>query len=468
MRTVLLAGFGLLLGLQGYAAEQKQVIARTAPAQAVSPAKNSQAAKKPARKPSRRRSPWDFPSYGDPGQGDDATGEDPLVRQAAVEAIGNLMGTVLVADPNSGRILSIVNQQLAFESGYQPCSTFKPAVALAALEEGVIEADRTRLRLGQKWVLDLKRSLAISNNPYFEKLGSLVGMEKLRSHARRWGFGEPAGWGIEKEPAGVFPQEAPSRQRGGVGKLSSFGEGISLTAFQLASFTNVLANGGTLYYLQYPRSAEEILRFEPRVKRTLDLEPWLAPVREGMREAVLTGTARRAQHPDVPIFGKTGTCSENRARLGWFAGYSQQPEGGLTVVVLLRGGQPMAGPYAAEIAGRVYRNLADLDYVPHAPRPAPRGTQPTAARYAPAQRQLGVSRIRAATVMERPQSLRRRPAVAVPGSPGRQWGLLSSASQPVPPHREHFPSSGRPYPSRARAGASLPRCYANPRFVAAP
>src|ERR1700737_1929164 len=64
------------------------------------------------------------------------TNDDPLVRQAAVMALGRYNGSVVAIDPLNGRILSIVNQKLAFSSGFKPCSTIKPVIALAALQEG--------------------------------------------------------------------------------------------------------------------------------------------------------------------------------------------------------------------------------------------------------------------------------------------------------------------------------------------
>ena len=115
-----------------------------------------------------------------------------------------------------------------------------------------------------------------------------------------------------------------------------------------------------LYYLQYPRTREEEAQFHPLVKRRLTgLRPYIPEVRNGMAAAVRYGTARAAFNPGEEIFGKTGTCSEDRARLGWFVSYSaiQQPQ--YVVVVLLRGGRPMFGPHAAEIAGKLYRNLLD-------------------------------------------------------------------------------------------------------------
>jgi len=185
-----------------------------------------------------------------------------------VKALGPRRAATLVGvDPGSGRILTIVNQKLAFEP-YRPCSTFKPAVALAALEEGLIENDRTRLQLGRRWYLDLNRSLTISNNLYFEKLGGLLGLDKMRDYAQRFGFGELSGWGLPNEPRGALPAQAPPASRGGVGRIASFGEGIEQTPLQLASFMSAVANGGTLFYLQY--SLEEG-RFEPLVKRRLEI-----------------------------------------------------------------------------------------------------------------------------------------------------------------------------------------------------
>ena len=67
--------------------------------------------------------------------GDNTVGEDPVVRQAAIDALGNMNGTVLAIEPTSGRILAMVNQKLALSSGDQPCSTIKLSVALAALSE---------------------------------------------------------------------------------------------------------------------------------------------------------------------------------------------------------------------------------------------------------------------------------------------------------------------------------------------
>ena len=262
-------------------AERRVIAQATAPGVKPSPAASAKTISTGTRqKPARRLVAQTSAYKSAPVNEDDLRGEDPVIRRAAVEALGKLPGSVLVVDPNSGRILTIVNQNLALSGGYQPCSTFKPAVALAALKEGVIEPEHSRLQLGKKWYMTLQEGLRISNNLYFEKLGALLGLNKLTDYARRFGFGdEPAGWGIEPEAAGEFPAKAPPAKQGGVGKVASFGKGISLTLLQQASFISALANGGILYYLQFPRTDEEIGNFQPRIKRVLDIGTWLNPVR---------------------------------------------------------------------------------------------------------------------------------------------------------------------------------------------
>jgi penicillin-binding protein 2 len=296
-------------------------------------------------------------SFGDSAAGDSPFGEDATIRQAAIEALGGLNGSIVVADPNTGRILSIVNQKLALTGAFTPCSTIKPVVALGALREGII-SERTKLRVYGRSRLDLTEALAHSNNAYFAKLGEMLGFGRVTYYAREFGLGEKAGLGIPGESAGAYPAEPP--KEGGVGLLTSFGQDIEVTPLEMAAVLSAIANGGTLYYLQYPRSPEEQAQFQPRVKRRLtELAPYLPQLKDGLAAAVLYGTARRAYDPDEQIFGKTGTCSEDGARLGWFDSYSAEGKPQYVVVVLLRGGRPMFGPHAAEIAGTFYRDLVE-------------------------------------------------------------------------------------------------------------
>jgi cell division protein FtsI/penicillin-binding protein 2 len=303
-------------------------------------------------------SPWSEPTYADSSAGDYTDGEDLTVRRAAVEALGPFNGSIVVADPSTGRILTMVNQKLALSGGFQPCSTIKVAVALAALQEKLIERT-TKVHLYGRTSVALTDAIAHSNNYYFANMGIKLGYERVNYYARLFGYGETAGLDIPGEQPGRFPSAPP--KNGGMGMLTSFGEEISQTPLELAALMSALANGGTLYYLQYPRSQQEIDGFVPRVKRQLEIKDLIPEVKPGMQGAVEFGTARRARQ-DETIMGKTGTCSEGRTHLGWFGSFNDSGPNKLVVVVLLTGGRPSIGPMAAGVAGDVYRHLAQQNY----------------------------------------------------------------------------------------------------------
>ncbi|HLK34702.1 MAG TPA: penicillin-binding transpeptidase domain-containing protein [Terriglobales bacterium] len=295
--------------------------------------------------------------------GDVTAGEDPIVRAAAVDALGNMNGTVVAIEPTSGRVLAMVNQKLALSSGAQPCSTIKLSVALAALSEGVIDKD-TRIRLGRHFRLNLTQALAHSNNAYFEAVGRKLGFEKVAYYAHQFGLGELAGYNIPGEQLGEYPDHVIPAKEGGVGKMCSFGEGVSMTPLQLGALVSAIANGGTLYYLQHPTTPEEVANFQPRIKRELNIAPLIPEISDGMAGAVEFGTARRVllNFNEEQILGKTGTCSKDGTRFGWFASYANTSVGRIVVVVFLQGGRPTFGPMAAEIAGRMYRGLYDHSF----------------------------------------------------------------------------------------------------------
>ena len=296
-------------------------------------------------------------------EGDVTAGEDPVVRQAAIDALGNMNGTVVAIEPTSGRVLAMVNQKLALSSGAQPCSTIKLSVALAALSEGVID-EQTQVSLGGRSRMNLTDALAHSNNAYFEAVGRKLGFEKVQYYAHQFGLGELAGYQIPGEQLGTYPEEEIPAKLGGVSKMCSFGEGISMTPLQLGALVTAISNGGTLYYLQHPTGPEAVASFQPRVKRHLDIEPVLPELSDGMAGAVAYGTARslRLNFNEESILGKTGTCSHAGTRFGWFASYANTDIGRIVTVVFLQGGRSVFGPKAAEIAGRMYRNLYDHNF----------------------------------------------------------------------------------------------------------
>jgi penicillin-binding protein 2 len=381
----LIVTINLLLVTIGFAATQSKKRRATArkPAVTIATKSTATALRKPVSSPTVRRSkssprspssrirrirraysPWSEPTFADSTIGDVIEGEDPVVRRAAVDALGPYNGSVVVVDPNTGRVLSMVNQRLALKSGFQPCSIIKVPVAMAALVEGIIEHNTVMRVYGRKR-LTLTEALARSDNPFFANLGNKLGFDRFSHYARLFGLGEKAGLDIVGEQPGVFPNEPPRNVDLGI--MTSFGEGISLTPLQLAAMLSAIANGGTLYYLQYPRSAEEALNLIPRVKRHLDIESWIPEIRPGMMAAVEYGTARRANYdPSEPILGKTGTCTDARTHMGWFGSFNDVGRNKLTVVVMLTGGRGVNGPTAAEIAGNVYRHLSQQEFFAHA------------------------------------------------------------------------------------------------------
>ncbi|HEV2991918.1 MAG TPA: penicillin-binding transpeptidase domain-containing protein [Candidatus Angelobacter sp.] len=292
--------------------------------------------------------------------GDITTGEDPVVRQAAIDALGNMNGTIVAIDPTNGRILAMVNQKLALSEGAQPCSTIKLAVALAALNEQVVTPE-TLVSVGRRSSVDLTEALAKSNNAYFEALGRKLGFNKVSYYAHQFGLGELAAFNIEGEHLGVFPSQELDAKLGGVGKMCSFGESISMTPLQLGALVSAIANGGTLYYLQHPTTPEDLLNFQPRIKRQLNIGPLIPEISMGMMGAVDYGTARSVHlnFNEEQILGKTGTCSKDGTRFGWFASYANTQVGHIVTVVFLQGGRPTYGPKAAEISGKFYRGLYD-------------------------------------------------------------------------------------------------------------
>ena len=104
--------------------------------------------------------------------------------------------------------------------------------------------------------------------------------------------------------------------------------------------------------------------FQPRIKRHLDIANVIPELSDGLAGAVQYGTARsvRLNFNEESILGKTGTCSHAGTRFGWFASYANTDIGRIVTVVFLRGGRPTYGPKAAEITGRMYRNLYDHNF----------------------------------------------------------------------------------------------------------
>jgi penicillin-binding protein 2 len=284
---------------------------------------------------------------------DNATGEDPEIRRAALEALGGKSGTVVVMDATNGRVYSIVNQRMALSTPVKPCSTIKPYVGLAALREKAFDPNLDVQFAGGR--MHLTDALARSNNPFFQVLGRRLGFERVLEYAREYGLGEKTGVNYPGESDGFLPEEGEVEE----GHMSSHGDGFGVTAMQLSAFTAAVANGGNLYVPHAPRTPEEAANFQPILKRRIEMtqEERLRMI-AGMTGAVTFGTAKLAYDPTGQVAGKTGTCTgDTRDKLGLFTSFSSVENPKLVVTVITTGSTE-AGKRAAEIAGRVYRAIS--------------------------------------------------------------------------------------------------------------
>lgn len=299
---------------------------------------------------------------------DETTGEDLAVRRAALDALGDKAGTVVVMNPKTGQVYTVVNQDWGLRRGFKPCSTIKLVTGLAGLNEHIIDPVQT-VNIGtSSFSLDLTDSLAYSNNGYFQRVGGQVGFPKMMEYAKKLGLGEPTGINHPFESPGRLPV---FKEGYAVNHMSSHGDDIEVTAIQLARMASAIGNGGKLLIPHLPRTPQENVNFKREVKRNIDIpEDNLRRVVPGMIGAVSYGTARRAAAPTFTVAGKTGTCTGQGSKLGLFTSYGPVHDPQLAVSVILRN-SGAGGKWAAAVAGDVYRRLAyDARF---APKP---GSQP--------------------------------------------------------------------------------------------
>jgi len=284
---------------------------------------------------------------------DDVSGEDPEIRRIALNALGNHAGTVVVMNPKTGRIYSIVNQQWALREGFKPCSTIKLVTGLAGLNEKVIDAaDTTAISDSNR--VSLTSALAHSKNEYFQTVGGRVGFSKMISYARLLGLGEKTGINARNESAGRVPK---SKTGFAVNHMSSHGDDFKVTAMQLATLVSAMANGGKLLTPFVARTAQDEKRSAPTVRRLVDIgSDSFQRMVPGMIGSVSYGSGRRAFDPQATVAGKTGTCVEQGSWIGLFTSYAPQNDPQFAIAVIARGADGK-NHFPAAVAGRIYRDL---------------------------------------------------------------------------------------------------------------
>ncbi|MEK6282742.1 MAG: penicillin-binding transpeptidase domain-containing protein [Acidobacteriota bacterium] len=281
---------------------------------------------------------------------DDTTGEDMEVRRVAVNALGYHAGTVVVMDPLSGKVYSVVNQEWALRRGFKPCSTIKLVTGVAGLQENMISPFEGTT-ISDRYRIDLTDALAYSNNTYFQHIGGQVGFEKMMSYAKEMGLGEKTGVNVSYEYSGRLPAEKTGFA---LNRMSSHGDDFEVTALQLGTLVSSMANGGKLLVPYIARTPEDS---KVKVRRQIEItQDNLRRMVPGMVGAVNYGSGKKAYDPLQTVAGKTGTCIQQGAWVGLFTSYAPLANPRLAVVVIARGSDGRKH-FPAAVAGRIYRDL---------------------------------------------------------------------------------------------------------------
>lgn len=303
---------------------------------------------------------------------DDTTGEDLEVRRAAVAALGNNAGTVVVMDPKTGRVYTVVNQEWALRKGFKPCSTIKLMTGLAGLTEKVIDPVQTVAVSDRRYAIDLTDALAYSNNGYFQNVGGRVGFDRILNYARELGLGEPTGINHANESPGRMPL---FKTGFAVNRMCSHGDDFEVTPIQLANMVSAIGNGGNLLVPHLPRTPKEDVKFQRIVRRKVNIpQEAMNQLIPGMIGAVNYGSGKRAFDPMQTIAGKTGTCiGKDRSWLGLFTSYAPVQNPRLAIVVVVKGSNGRRH-FPAFVAGQIYRSLkhrfgTGTDSMPYASAP---------------------------------------------------------------------------------------------------
>jgi len=321
-------------------------------------------------------------------------------------------GAAIVLDPRNGEVLAIASwptydlnkfatgisyddyQSLVNDEGkplfnraisgeYPSGSTFKLVVSSAALQEGVvnentivnstggIQLDRLfpDWKTGGHGETNIVKALAESVNTYFYLAGGGsynaetreitggLGIDRINQYAKYFGLTTKSNIDLAGEKDGFFPTREWKKEAKksdwylGDTYNISIGQGdVLVTPLQVADFTAVIANGGTLYqpHLLKSNSYPYIINSNFISKNNINI------VQRGMREAVLNGSAKQLQNLTVDVAAKTGTAEhagegDNHSWLTAFAPY-ESPEIVVTVLIEEGGeGTQAALPAAKEI-----------------------------------------------------------------------------------------------------------------------
>ena len=356
---------------------------------------------------------------------------DRQLQQAAFEALEGKQGTIVAIDVHSGAILALAStpafdpnmfargikgdewslllndkfrplSNRATQGQFPPGSTFKIIMAIAGLEEGVIDPDTAisdpgffpfgnrsfrDWKKGGHGMVNLHKAIVISCDTYFYQLGPKLGVNRIAQWARAFGLGEKTGVALDDERSGTIPDAAWKMKRfrqpwyPGETVSVAIGQGyVTVTPLQLANMMAAVANGGKLFRPRIVSKVESVdgatvREYGPELIRTIEMKPdTLTRVHKALADVVKTGTGGMARSAMVDVAGKTGTAqvvamkdtylkSEklpyfNRDH-AWFVSYApaQNPE--IAMAVLIEHGGH-GGDAAAPLAKKVIEKYIEL------------------------------------------------------------------------------------------------------------
>lgn len=274
--------------------------------------------------------------------------------------------------------------------GYEPGSTWKGIMNIAALQSGKITAGEHMARNcnggyrfgnrtwrcwdpkghGSMGMIDAFRE---SCDVYYYQVGLIIGMDIINKVARDFGFGNTTGIDLDEERSGTLMDSATYNKRfkrlgwtwtRGLVLNLSIGQGQIATPLQLANFAAGLGNGQYVYRPHFvkeirDREGNAVSRYQPEVLHELDMSPEEHQMMLKAMEAVVNaphGTGGRARVPDVIVGGKTGSAENPHGGKthALFIGVAPlyQPELAIAVVLENVG---HGGSLAAPIAGAIFR-----------------------------------------------------------------------------------------------------------------
>ncbi len=311
----------------------------------------------------------------------------------------------------------------ALQGRYSPGSTFKMAVATAALEEGIITPDFKvfcpghATLLGRVWqcskpngaghgTMDLRHAIEQSCNVYFYTVGNMVGIDKIHKWATLLGLGEKTGIDLPNEVQGLVP--SPERKMAtkknhekwypGETISVSIGQGqVSLTPVSMAVYISTIANGGTRVTPHLIKAVDDGTGWKPvpppAPRSTVELKSeTIQAIRDGLWLVVNAhGTGGNARLPGYDVSGKTGTAQvislegakaakgkteKNLADNAWFVFFAPRDHPQISGAVFVEHGGH-GGTSAAPIAKHVMETVfAKLEGKPLPVLPPKKGQTP--------------------------------------------------------------------------------------------